>query len=236
LALLFSWSKGTWLGFAVGIASLALFLPKRIWTGAAVLVLLAAVGGGMFLVADSAGIVPSGIVERVTNLNQGVALTDVRGVDINDSNFSVLERLAHWQAAIDMARDHPWFGVGFGNYEAAYGKYALINWPQALGHAHNYYLNLLAEVGLIGLSMYLLFWLAVFWQTIRMTRRHDWPERGIALGLLAAWTAFSVHHLVDKLYVNNIYLQLGVMFALLHQLDTNEENGELDDAMSRGLA
>jgi hypothetical protein len=31
---------------------------------------------------------------------------------------------------------------------------------------------------------------------------------------MAAWTALSVHHLVDKLYVNNVYLHLGVMLAL----------------------
>ncbi|HID52637.1 MAG TPA: O-antigen ligase domain-containing protein, partial [Anaerolineae bacterium] len=147
---------------------------------------------------------------------------DVRGEDINDANYAVLERLAHWQAAVDMARENLWLGVGFGNYEPAYADYALLNWPYPLGHAHNYYLNLVAEVGVVGLLAYLVLWTAVFWQTIRLLRRLDWPVRGIALGLLAVWAAISVHHLVDKLYVNNIYIHLGVMLGLLQLLEIGD--------------
>jgi O-antigen ligase len=158
------------------------------------------------------------VADRLAGFGDEFALGDVRGVDINDANYAVLERLAHWQAAAEMARDDLWTGVGFGNYAAAYSRYALINWPDALGHAHNYYLNLLAEIGLPGLLAYLLLWLAVAWQTIRAARRLAWPERGIAVGLLAAWAALAVHHLVDKLYVNNIYVHLGAMLALLQLL------------------
>ncbi|MGB4869875.1 MAG: hypothetical protein WBP47_07475, partial [Candidatus Promineifilaceae bacterium] len=43
----------------------------------------------------------------------------------------------------------------------------------------------------------------------------DGTERGIILGLMACWAALTVHHLVDKLYVNNIYIHLGVMLGLL---------------------
>jgi O-antigen ligase len=131
----------------------------------------------------------------------------------------VLERQAHWQAGLDMLRDEIALGVGFGNYADAYAQYALINWPDPLGHAHNYYINLLAEVGVVGLATYLFFWTAVFWQTIRLLRYLDWPDRGIAMGLLAAWVALAAHHLVDKLYVNNIYIHLGVMLGLLQLLD-----------------
>jgi O-antigen ligase len=106
-----------------------------------------------------------------------------------------------------------------GNYEAAYPAYALINWPDALGHAHNYYLNLLAETGVPGLAAYLILWSAILWQSLRLLRRLRWPERGIVLGLTACWIALSVHHLVDKLYVNNIYIHLGVMLAMLQLLD-----------------
>ena len=114
-----------------------------------------------------------------------------------------------------MARDDLWTGVGFGNYGAAYSDYDLINFPVALGHAHNYYLNLLSEVGLPGLLAYGLFWLVLVGQSIRFAQRAAWPERGIVVGLLAAWVALAVHHLVDKLYVNNIYVHLGVMIGLL---------------------
>jgi O-antigen ligase len=112
-----------------------------------------------------------------------------------------------------MIRDRLWLGVGFGNYEAAYPRYALMRWPMALGHAHNYYLNLAAELGIVGLAAYALFWASAVWQLIRLLRRLGPAERGVALGLLGAWTALAVHHLVDKLYVNNLYLLIGALLG-----------------------
>ena len=130
-----------------------------------------------------------------------------------------------------MLRDEVMFGVGFGNYAEAYEQYALINWPDALGHAHNYYINLLAEVGVVGLAAYSLFWAAVFWQSFRLLHEFAWPGRGIVLGLLGVWAAIAAHHLVDKLYVNNIYIHLGVMLGLLQLLDryTDKERGDNTD-------
>jgi O-antigen ligase len=157
--------------------------------------------------------VPAAISGRLADSAAEFQLGDVRGVDINDANYAVLERLAFWQAAVEMAQERPWLGVGFGNYALAYPDYALINWTTSLGHAHNYYLNLLAETGALGLLAYLVVWLFILWDNLRLLRRLSWPWRGIALGLLGAWVALSVHHLVDKLYVNNIYVHLGAMFG-----------------------
>ena len=58
-------------------------------------------------------------------------------------------------------------------------------------------------------------WGAVFWQTWRATRRARGFLRGIAIGLLGAWTHLSVHHLLDNLYVNNVHLHVGVLLGLL---------------------
>jgi putative inorganic carbon (hco3(-)) transporter len=215
LALVFSWSRGAWLGFGAGLVMLLLTWPRRLWHGLALL----AVSVGLVLLAVQFNLPGTAVLtDRITSFAADLTLTDVRGVNIHDANYAVLERLAHWQAGLDMARDYPWLGVGIGNYEPAYADYALLNWPYALGHAHNYYINLLAETGILGLFGYILFWCIIIGYTIGISRRLDWPWRGIALGLFAAWMGFSVHHLVDKLYVNNIYFHLGLMWALLHLL------------------
>jgi O-antigen ligase len=224
-ALITSWSRGAWLGFAAGTAVLIFYWPQKRRQG----IMMLGLGAVFFLIGMQFNLIPASITERVTSFSQDLQFGDVRGVDINDTNYAVLERLAHWQAALEMARNNLWLGVGFGNFEPAYADYALINWPAPLGHAHNYYLNLLAETGIIGLVAYLLLWTAVFWQTIRLLKRLEWPHRGIALGLLAAWTAVAVHHLVDKLYVNNIYIHLGVMLALLQLLDQETKDCETGD-------
>jgi len=222
-ALVMSWSRGAWLGLAGGLGVFVLFWPRRRWLGIGLLLLTALLlwGGLTF------NLLPAAVAERITNFREDVTFGDARGVDINDANYAVIERLAHWQAALDMVRDHFWLGVGFGNYEPAYHHYALINWPFPLGHAHNYYLNLLAETGVLGLAAYVGVWTAVFWQTIRLLYRLDNLPRGIALGLLAAFSALAVHHLVDKLYVNNIYIHLGAMLGLLQLLDTQRPRREL---------
>ncbi len=215
LGVIASWSRGAWLSLGVATAVLVLFWPRKLWQGAFLLLLgVAVLLGGM-----QVGLVPASVSERITSFSEDLRFGDVRGEDITDENYAVLERLAHWQAALAMAQDHPWLGIGFGNYEPAYADYALINWPYPLGHAHNYYLNLLAETGIIGLLAYLLLWTAVFWQTIRVVRQTDGWRRGVALGLLGVWVALTTHHLVDKLYVNNIYIQLGALFGLLQLLD-----------------
>ena len=224
LAVIFSWSRGAWLSFAAGTAVLVLFWPKKLWQA----ILLLTIGGVLFFGGVQAGVVPASITERITSFSEDLRFGDVRGEDINDANYAILERLAHWQAALDMARDNVWLGVGFGNYEPSYADYALLNWPYPLGHAHNYYLNLLAEIGVLGLAAYVLLWTAVFIQTIRLLQKLDWPWRGIALGLLAVWVSLTVHHLVDKLYVNNIYIHLGVMLGLLGLL----QKQEIDDQRS----
>jgi O-antigen ligase len=125
-----------------------------------------------------------------------------------------------------MAQANPWLGVGFGNYEVAYSNYNLINWKLALGHAHNYYLNVFAETGIIGLISYVALWLSVMLLTWR-TRRHPDPlARLIAVGLLGTWTYLAVHSLTDNLYVNNLFLHLGVMLgilALLHSFQGSKQ-------------
>jgi len=85
----------------------------------------------------------------------------------------------------------------------------------ALGHAHNYYLNLLAETGIIGLGAYLIAWLMIAILTLRALGRETGFRRGVALGILGTWAHLTAHNFFDKLYVNNMFLHLGVMLGLI---------------------
>jgi putative inorganic carbon (HCO3(-)) transporter len=211
VALLASWSRGAWMGFGAAAAVMAFALPRKARWGLLVVAVLVVAGAGLY----AAGLMPASVEARLTDFAGYMQFEDVRGVGINDANYAVIERQAHWQAALEMWRYNFWTGVGFGCYEPAYRTFALINWPIALGHAHNYYLNVAAETGLIGLVTYLVLWGVVFWQTWRATRRANGLLRGLAIGLLGTWTHLSVHHLFDNLYVNNVHLYVGVLFGLL---------------------
>jgi putative inorganic carbon (hco3(-)) transporter len=209
-----SWSRGGWMGFTAAMLVIAALLPRRGWWGP---VLLAAVLGLGVLLFMTGRLHPA-IVDRLMGFLAYVRFEDVRGVGITDANYAVVERMAHWQAALGMWRDHFWLGIGLGGYEPAYPLYRLINWTLPLGHAHNAYLNLLAEVGLVGLLGYLL-WLGVLAARLMHTRSrpetlNDPWRRGLALGLLGAWMHFVTHSLVDNLLVNNVHLHIGVLLAL----------------------
>ncbi len=224
VALYVSFSRGAWLGAAAAVLAMLIFLPRRMSVGLGLVAAALALGWGF----ARAGLLPASLTARLAEVADFTALTDVRGVNINDANFAIVERLAHWQAAGEMARAHPWLGVGLGNYPTAYPAFRLLNWPNALGHAHSIYLNVLAETGVFGLMTYVILWGAIIGLTMRVTRRTEGATRGLALGLLGAWAHLSAHHLVDNLYVNNIHLLLAALLALLVHISQPQKDMALD--------
>jgi O-antigen ligase len=166
------------------------------------------------LFAGGLSLIPPSIGQRFSDFLPYLGVPDVRGVEITDANFAVLERMAHWQSAVEMWADHPWLGVGIGNYATAYPRYALPLWPLPLGHAHNYYLNMGAEAGMLGLLSYLLLWgsaLALSWQATRRATGWCW---GVALGVLGVLVHLSVHNFFDNLYVHSMYLQVAILLGI----------------------
>lgn len=225
-ALLLSWSRGAWLGFAAAMLAMLMVWPRR--TGAGLALAFGSVAAGALMLRLN--LLPAGIAARLTEFIGSFQSFDVRGVNISPFNYALIERLAHWQAAQEMARYHLWLGVGIGNYEPIYPAYALINWPFALGHAHNIYLNILAETGIIGLLAYAVLWLSVLWHTWRVTRTTTSWQRGVAIGLFGSWAHLSVHHAVDNLYVANIHLAIGALLGVLSILTLMEETSRREQS------
>ncbi len=210
-ALLMSWSRGAWLGFAAAFVLMNLAHSRRATVLFALLCLLPA----LVLTLASVQALPQTIVQRFTSFLPYLNIFDVRGVRLTDANYAVVERMAHWQAAWGMFSDRPWLGVGIGNYEPVYPAYSLPGWTEPLGHAHNYYLNIAAEAGLIGLAAYFVLWGAAFWQAWKVVRTTQGYWRGIAVGILGVITHLSVHNLFDNLYVHNMYLHVAILLGLL---------------------
>lgn len=210
--LLASWSRGAWLAFGAASLMILIALPRRLFQG----MLLGAAASLLAAAMWSAGLLPASLSERLGSATSDYfAFEDMRGVPINAANYPVVERLAHWQAALNMATAHPWLGVGLGNYEHEYERFRLLNWPAALGHAHNYWLNLLAETGIPGLAAYVGVWGSVLLLSWRALRHPDQEARLVVVGLLGAWVSLSVHSLFDNLYVNNLFLHIGVLLGVL---------------------
>ena len=212
-AIVMSWSRGAWLGVACAVSVMVIAVLVRSGRTAILVALLGGLGVYLLLVGGWS-LVPPSIVQRFSDFLPYLSVADVRGVEITDANFAVLERMAHWQSALNMWTEHPWLGVGIGNYEAVYARYALPLWPLPLGHAHNYYLNIAAEAGVLGLLSYLFLWSTALVGAWRTTRRATGWCWGIALGVLGVLTHLTVHHVFDNLYVHEMYLHLAIFLGI----------------------
>jgi putative inorganic carbon (hco3(-)) transporter len=213
-ALFASQSRGAWLGFGLAvIVTLGLRSKKTTF----ITLVLAFLGAGLLLVGsfDWGLVNANAITQRFGDALQITSIGDISTIEVNDANFATIERLAHWQAAREMWRDHPWLGVGFGNYAAIYPAYAVGRWLDPLGHAHNYLLNIGAEAGLVGLTAYLIFWIFAFGVSYLALRRSQDFERAVAAGGLGILVYLQVHNFVDNLYVQGMYLHVAIILALI---------------------
>ncbi len=211
LAVVMSWSRGAWVGVAAALIGITVLRSRR----ALVMVIAAALLVVYVLLAGGARYLPPALVQRVSDFLPYAGGMDISTVQVTDANYALVERMAHWQAAAGMLGDHPWLGVGIGNYAVAYARYAIGRWRDPLGHAHNYYLNIAAETGLVGLSAYLILMTACLLHAWRVLRRTSGYWRAVALGALGVLVHLSTHSLFDNLYVHSMNVQLGLVLGLL---------------------
>lgn len=220
---LISFSRGAWLGTA-GALALVLALHNRrsfmaVSTGALAFLLFLFLGGGALL--------PAAITSRLAGLQQVLTVFDVRQVIVTPENWSVVERMVNWQTAWEMFKAEPWLGIGPGNFGEKYDDFVpLRGWPNLTGHAHNYYLTVLAEAGLIGLTAYLIFLATAFGLAVQaVIRSRDIPElRPWALGGLGVLAAHTMHNGFDSLYVQGMATMMGLwlgVLALIVRKDTH---------------
>ncbi len=213
-----SWSRGAWLGVGAGLVTTVVVQSRRAFIFSLVVVLILA--SVIFL--SSLNIIPAIVAERFAGITNYFGGFDVRGVKVDDSNYAIVERMAHWQAAFEMFAHNPWLGVGFGNYAVAYPRYALPLWNDPLGHAHNYFLNVAAEAGLVGASAYVILWGAAFWQGWRAVRRARGLDRALTAGLLGMLVGLTIHNSFDNLFVHSIQMQVGIGLGMTAWLNRAE--------------
>ncbi len=208
-------SRGGLLGIAAAIAVIVVVgLRKEKLVGLAL-----GFGAPILALVWFLGIIPAALEAKLLHAAR-LDNVSIHG-ELTAANFSTMERLAHWVAGLRMFRAHPIFGVGAGNYDAAYPQFTIdpVVWHEGLGHAHNYYINAAAETGAVGLLVYLTLAgavLAVAWTAVSRARNRvsatapGYQLYPYALGIFAALIGFAVHNTTDNLYVHAIELQFGL--------------------------
>jgi O-antigen ligase len=222
--LMVSQSRGALLATVTALTIvLACALPRiRSWALAAGFALLT----GSWLAV--LGLVPLGPFERILT---AVGLGQVSFGNVTDANFSAVERAAHWLAGVRMFAAHPLLGVGIGNYAVAYPSFHPRGWYAALAHAHNYYINVAAEAGIVGFAAYVLLAGSALWYSYATIGRARRPLcRAVVLGVFGALVATDFHNLFDVLYVHGMVALLGLLMAFV---PVSLELGRICDGVSR---
>jgi O-antigen ligase len=147
-AMLFTFSRGAYLGIAAGSAVVVLLRSPML--------LLAGMGGGVVTVAAFPSLIPSSVTARL-----GDTTTDDRGLynpDASDRlDRSSAHRLTLWKGAARMVAQHPLQGVGIGLFQTMIGSYTDVPLrPDDPRDAHNAFILLAGEMGIPMLLLLLL--------------------------------------------------------------------------------
>jgi hypothetical protein len=153
----------------------------------AMIVMLITIGAGVWWVgADS-------VIRRIekSDLTQNSAESDSRGETFYQSRGWI------WRDTAAMIRDKWALGVGLGAYGTAYPIYNSHDGTLVVEQAHNDYLQIVADAGIIGAVIALWFIFLVARDIVRASRHVSRVMSGTALGAAGGMFALFVHSLFD---------------------------------------
>lgn len=176
-------SRGAIAAFAVGLLFLLLWRRAR-WVA---LVVITA-----FAITAALDVNPILASEKVTLVEQRLAtLGDLQ------SQSDLRPKL--WGAALDVGATHPFLGVGWSNFEREANQRGVFDSQnaRAIENAHSIPLSFLAELGVLGLAALVAWLLQLFSRGVTAVRATRPDVAALALGLLAALTAFLLQGLTQ---------------------------------------
>ena len=124
-------------------------------------------------------------------------------LDIERKEQSIVERYFLWDRALQVIRARPWFGCGINTYIHNYPKFDKTkSWRVPGYYAHNGYLQLAAETGLVSLSLFL-FIIALSLSSGYRAFQKALPEKKILIaGLISGFVALLLQAFVDTTFHN----------------------------------
>jgi len=202
-ALVLSGSRGGIVGFVFGLGVLAVVLWIRRTAaaqfGAAAMILLAALTLVAWLGVGE-------VAERFAKVGPGEVSLMRRGVMLNGS----------WHIFLD----HPWTGTGAGTLIDVYPRYEGLYDGKVIEHAHDDYVEMLADMGLPGGLLAAAFLILLFRGAFQEVRKNQSAlSAGVHAGAIAACGSLLLHSFVDF----NLHIPSNAaLFLLLGYLATSE--------------
>lgn len=216
VSLVLTYSRGAWLIAAVMLPLAGVLSRPGSWSSGLRRGLAVAIGVGAAVVllvhAVPAG-VTSNVVERAASIADPAADVSIQG------------RVHFWRSALAVFADHPLVGTGAGTFEAVHSAYQTD--PRFYARdPHNVYLQLAAEMGIVGLAAAAFFLVSLVRLWFRVYARGNIEERAVAAGIGVGLLAFLLHSGLDMDWF--FPANPAMAFALVGVLATMEAPGSLD--------
>lgn len=178
---------GAWLGLCLGLLPIIIF-HRELRRSLLTLLIVLGLSGGFVLI-------------RIGQLHLAFSTLEIGKID----------RWMMWQAALGMIRDRPILGHGINTFMANYLSY-WVGGERQPRYAHNCYLQMAAETGLIGLTSFLILLWQLFAQLINRIPHLPEHSRTRLLGFIGGLLAFVLHAGIDT----NFYSmrQVALFFCL----------------------
>lgn len=163
--------------------------------GLSLLLLIAAVGGAVFVGGDTS----------LTRFSDAASASN-----ISSSRFEI------WATTLKLISDHMPLGAGLGAYAQAYTRYDTMSGLERIEQAHNDYLQIAADAGIVGVLIGGLFLFWFFREGARNSFGGNTLRRGIAVGAFAGCFAVLIHSIFDfVLHITAISVMFLTLLAML---------------------
>jgi O-antigen ligase len=146
-----------------------------------------------------------------------------RFIDSVNTNDPTTGRAHFWTVTVDMIETHPLLGTGLGAFGVLYTRFDSRNGTFRLEQAHNDYLQILSDAGIIGAAIALSFVVLLFVRALKRARSLDDFRRGLALASLGGCFAVLVHSLFDFTLHTTANALLFLILAALATMDSRVE-------------
>jgi O-antigen ligase len=126
---------------------------------------------------------------------QGLNLTQLSRAD-----GPLIDRVFMAQAGLNIFGEHPWLGVGPGNISRLFNLYRPIEVGNGLDHVqqlHNTPIHLLAELGMVGIGLYVAWGAVVGRLGWRLRHLPSGRDRALLMGISGSFFAYGVSSLTD---------------------------------------
>jgi len=185
------------------------------------LLVISAVGGAVFVGGDTS----------LTRFSEAAAADDISS-----------SRTQIWGVTLNVIAANMPFGAGLGAYAQAYTKSDTASGYERVEQAHNDYLQVAADAGLVGLVLGALFLFWFFREGIRNAAVTNAFRRGIAVGSFAGCFAILIHSLFDfVLHITAVSVMFLTLMSMLvaagreYDDDTDEFDNLKDHERRRKL-